>query len=211
MKKCSVDGCSGKHHAKGYCSAHYGQILKYGYIKKKYIRQFKNDVITKEDYAELILRDINGNETGRTLVDKDDLEKATQYTWSLHSGGYARCMHKGKTTYLHRVILGLNEEDKEVDHINRNKLDNRKANLRVCEHWVNASNKGVKNENGYLGVRNTKRNLKKPFIARIIRNKKLYELGYFETKREAIEARLKAQERLDRKFNIMPKGADNHY
>ncbi len=41
-----------------------------------------------------------------------------------------------KQVYMHRVIMG-NPPGKEIDHINHNGLDNRKRNLRICQHREN--------------------------------------------------------------------------
>lgn len=52
---------------------------------------------------------------------------------------YAR--HAGK--YLHRMILGLEDDDPRVcDHINRNTKDNRRANLRAVTQKENCANRG---------------------------------------------------------------------
>lgn len=198
MRICSVEGCEKKHYAKGYCRAHHQQVWLHGHVKNNYVRKNANDVILYGNYAELILRNANGEETGRALIDSDDLELVTQYTWCLHTNGYARCTRKGKTLYLHRIVLGLDDTDNEVDHVNRNKLDDRKANLRECAHWVNASNRGLVTG----GVCDTKRNLTKPFKADVIRNGTKYNLGYFATKEEALTTRLKAQEQIDKSLGI---------
>lgn len=83
------------------------------------------------------------NKNEEILIDKDDIENVTQYTWYIQKNGYvARKTKKNrmnKTIYLHRSIYGITCS-KEVDHINRNKLDNRKENLRVCNHIDNQHN-----------------------------------------------------------------------
>lgn len=54
---------------------------------------------------------------------------------------------------LHRLILGKSTK-LEIDHVNGNGLDNRKENLRVCEHKHNMYNKKLykNNTSGYKGV-----------------------------------------------------------
>lgn len=49
-KTCSVDGCNGRHKAKGYCNKHYAQLLKYGHILEK-TRFDANEIIEYGDYA----------------------------------------------------------------------------------------------------------------------------------------------------------------
>ena len=76
-------------------------------------------------------------------------------------------------------------EDMVVDHINHNRLDNRKQNLRLCTQGENLRNKKVK------GVTFDKRRNK--WYARIMINRKNLHLGSFDTKEEAIEARKQAE------------------
>lgn len=69
--------------------------------------------------------------TGReTKVSQEDLAFLSQWAWSLNNAGYARSS-KG---YMHRIILermGVNMQNLHTDHINRDKLDNRRSNLRA--------------------------------------------------------------------------------
>ncbi len=53
--------------------------------------------------------------------------------------------------FLHREVMRTN---KQVDHINRNGLDNRKDNLRIVEPWQNGQNRqgGKRNTTGVKGV-----------------------------------------------------------
>lgn len=76
------------------------------------------------------------------LVDDRDFKSLSGYRWCLTNGYVSRSLNRGderKTLYLHREILkppgGL-----EVDHVNRNKLDNRRENLRVVTHQQNQQN-----------------------------------------------------------------------
>lgn len=63
-------------------------------------------------------------------IDAEDLVLA-ESGWYLNEG-YAFRLENGRTVYLHRQILGLTRGDgMEVDHINRNRLDNRRSNLRL--------------------------------------------------------------------------------
>lgn len=73
-----------------------------------------------------------------------------------------------------------------LDEINRNKLDNRKANLRHVTHRENLLNRKFKNKSGYKGVYlDTTNKRRKPFKASIRRNGKSYHLGWYETAEEA--------------------------
>lgn len=71
------------------------------------------------------------------LVDADIAEKMARYCWHMGNSGYARAKVKpGKHVILHRFIMGDPPSNGlMVDHINRDRLDNRRANLR----WVTAT------------------------------------------------------------------------
>jgi hypothetical protein len=90
------------------------------------------------------------------LVDDDDFEILIKYKWHLHSNGYARCgiYKNGKTSqfYMHRMILNT-PEGLDTDHIDHDKLNNCRSNLRVCTRSQNNGN-GIRkgNASGYIGV-----------------------------------------------------------
>jgi hypothetical protein len=87
------------------------------------------------------------------LIDIEDAERVLAFNWSKHSGGYA---YKDRSLLLHRFILDLDDTSTHllVDHINRNKLDNRKGNLRLATKSQNAMNSKVRVDNatGFRGV-----------------------------------------------------------
>jgi hypothetical protein len=76
-------------------------------------------------------------------VDLDDLDKVMFDCWSLGGDGYAvRGAPKNKLFRMHRVILGLPADDsRQVDHRNRDRLDNRRWNLRIATRPQNQVNK----------------------------------------------------------------------
>jgi hypothetical protein len=81
------------------------------------------------------------------LVDDCDYERLSKYKWKAkRSGGgvlYAvrNTVVGGRnvTLRMHRVVLGY-EGTEDIDHINRNSIDNRKSNLRVCTRAENLRN-----------------------------------------------------------------------
>jgi len=75
------------------------------------------------------------------LYDMEDQELICRFKWSLHSQGYAVTTINGKSVLMHRLILGIVDSPEiEADHIFHNKLDNRKAQIRVCTHTENRRN-----------------------------------------------------------------------
>lgn len=86
------------------------------------------------------------------LVDSENYEWLNQFTWWTNERGYVR----NNNGSMHRLIMGLTPNDKNlyVDHINRNKLDNRKENLRIVTHAQNLYNRKAfsNSTSGYKGV-----------------------------------------------------------
>lgn len=134
---------------------------------------------------------------GKTaLLDKIDIDLSL-VKWSFLSNGYATrntgSRRKGhKTKYLHRVILEriLNRplaKGEQGDHINGNRLDNRRANLRVSTHQQNAQHRTFKSPNTssiYKGVLWARGKWK----SQIKNNGILYHTGFFNEEIEAARA-----------------------
>lgn len=96
---------------------------------------------------------------------------------------------------LHRLIMNP-PQSYQVDHINQNKTDNRKENLRICTHAENQRNK--KSLKGFKGV-NFEKNTKK-WKARITIDGTQHWLGRFKTAKEAAIAYNKMAQKLHGKF-----------
>lgn len=123
-----------------------------------------------------------------SLVDDKDYDYLNQFKWYLRGKGYAVRNHLrcGKKTSMrmHREIMNCSH-DKQIDHINRNKLDNRKCNLRFCTNSQNKMNsKGYRmSSSKYKGVYFHKGNNK--WCAEINFNNKQKYLGIFKIEKEA--------------------------
>jgi hypothetical protein len=112
------------------------------------------------------------------------------YSFKLTPKGYVKYSSRKdglNNNLLHRIIMD-NPDDKQVDHINNNKLDNRKENLRVCTHQENSFNKkkNSNNTSGYKGVCWHKQ--KDKWAAQIQVNGKVKFLGCFATAKVAHDA-----------------------
>lgn len=129
------------------------------------------------------------------LIDKNDYNKICNYTWSIDSCGYPSAMFKSKKTRLHRILIDV-PKGKVCDHINQNKLDNRKANLRVTSYSKNTINAPIRktNTSGYKGVSLDKR--RGTYQVTVDRGDKRYYIGAFETALEGHITRNKFLERL---------------
>lgn len=73
------------------------------------------------------------------LVDDHDFEWLNQFKWALDKG-YAYGYVKEKHVYMHSLILQT-PKGMFSDHINRNRLDNRRENLRIVSHAENNKNR----------------------------------------------------------------------
>lgn len=85
------------------------------------------------------------------IIDKENINWLSKYKWYLDKDGYVFCTRP--TRRMHRLIIGANP-GQLVDHINGNKIDNRKENLRICNYNQNAANrkKQKNNSSGFKGV-----------------------------------------------------------
>ena len=121
-----------------------------------------------------------------TIVDDSDYELLSQWSW-YYNGGYAvrGCPER---ILMHRVITNCPIE-LEVDHINMDKLDNRRINLRNVTKSVNLHNTNAK--------KTSKSNIKGVFWNPINKkwrvqfsiDKKRIEVGSFDSLERAIVAR----------------------
>ena len=122
------------------------------------------------------------------LVDDEDFEWINQWKWMYNGCGYAVREVNGTACYMHRVIMGT-PKGMVTDHVNRNKLDNRRENLRICNMSQNKINDGLRstNSSGYKGVQyvSNKRKRNKRWYAHIMHNYKNICIGYFYTPEEA--------------------------
>ena len=102
----------------------------------------------KNDYVECI----NPNTKDAFYISKEDLNKIKQIEyWHIDkTNGYVK---NSKSIYLHRYIMDC-KKGMYIDHINHNKLDNRRSNLRVCTSQENNFNSITpKNSStGYKGI-----------------------------------------------------------
>ena len=154
----------------------------------------------------LALHNRKGDIVAYTLVDLEDYQLLKQYRWRLGPNNSAargkRTNGKYCTFLIHRVIMGLDHDDpREVDHKNRNRLDNRRKNLRIVTRLQNAQNvphnktwRGQITSSRYRGVRHhsaahmAKRPNGRPWFVMHTLNGKNIKLGTYWTEEEANEA-----------------------
>lgn len=138
----------------------------------------------------------------RTLVDDEDFKELSQHKWYIGNHGYAlRKTHIGsvkddtrrEVTFLMHRVINNTPEGFLTDHINRNKLDNRRNNLRTVTSRQNILNTNIRrtNRSGYTGVCFDKRSGK--WEAYISNDYKKIGLGLYRDISKAISARKEAE------------------
>lgn len=128
------------------------------------------------------------------LVDDEDYAKISKFKWYLHSGGYAATSGIGKVDgkvrryiYMHRIV-NQTFPGMDTDHINGNKLDNRKENLRSCNRSGNAKNVQLRKNSlsGFKGVHWHKGANK--WRSQIQKDKIKFHIGFYEEIKDAARA-----------------------
>lgn len=176
------------------CEKHCKQIYKYGKITNpsSYNQNDKNEVKICESYALLFLKNKSGEVVDVSLIDLEDVDTVLRYKWTIGSHGYVTSGAGKNQILLHRLLSNV-PQNVYVDHINRNKLDNRKLNFRFCTNQENNRNKDLysHNSSGITGVTwNKERN---KWQAQIVVNNKNINLGRFDDFENAVKARLDAE------------------
>lgn len=180
-KKLKADG-------KVVCNKHYLQFKNHGEFRDNSARtqRDKNEIIQIGDIAYICLYDKKYNVVDKAMIDSDMIERVKYIKWRLNCNGYV-INNSNTSVYLHRVIL---ESDTIVDHINGNRLDNRKCNLRLATKSQNQMNVDYK---GVYEVRGK-------WVAKIKLNQKQLNLGIFIHKEEAMYCRWYAEQILFKEF-----------
>lgn len=126
-----------------------------------------------------------------SLIDDEDFERVSKNKWSYHHTGY---VVRGKPQIsLHRFVMNA-KKGEFIDHINRNRLDNRKSNLRLATMRQNQYNSVYKDGIHWRGDREA-------WIVRMKVNGKSKYIGYFKNKKEAEVARKEASIKYHGKFS----------
>lgn len=122
------------------------------------------------------------------MVDDEDYETLSKFNWvsMKELTIYSHTTDKGRIL-IHRYIMNC-PENLEVDHIDGNRLNNQKSNLRIVNSSQNKMNRGPRKDckSGYKGVTWNNKNCN--WNARIMANGRYKHLGCFQSKEEAAKA-----------------------
>lgn len=121
------------------------------------------------------------------LISKSDVSVCSRYKWYLSKAGYPvtygsydklESFGRGGIK-IHRMLEPFVPKGMVVDHINRDRLDNRRENLRICTIAENNYNRT--RTKGYKGVRK----LKSGWVASVTKDGKKYEIKDIATEKDA--------------------------
>lgn len=124
-------------------------------------------------------------------IDQEDMEKISKYRWRVdRATGYIYSDFLGKKIYLHRYIMDIHTDKsgRVVDHKNRDKRDNRRANLRIVTQAENLRNLSILSDNS-TGFRNIYRKGKKFCLMSNYQGRVTY-FGTYPTIQEALTAKI---------------------
>lgn len=119
-------------------------------------------------------------------VDDRDFATLSDHRWHRNSHGYAVRYENRRAVLMHRVIVAA-PQGQRVDHADGDRLNNTRANLRLCTHSQNIANQsGHRGRRAkFKGIEFDRRNTLRPYRARITANGVRYWLGCFRTEEEA--------------------------
>lgn len=146
--------------------------------------------------------------TGKTFhFDLDDWYEVTKRTWHCTSKGYVVSGSKDTRVALHRMVMGA-PDDMQVDHINRDKADCRKVNLRLATNALNCANAAVYSSNRSTGHKNV---YAKDGRFRVVIRKRgvCHSYGYYSDLQAAISVANEKRKELFGEFAFYDDALDN--
>lgn len=164
------------------CPKHLTQYYRHNQFLNSTIYDKNEYVIDDIDgYCYILLKDKNGNELDKTIINYEDLELCKKYKWHIKYGvntNYAVSSFNNKKIFLHRLITNC-PDGFIVDHKNHNGLDNRRNNLVISNHSKNGANRLKET----VGIQLTKSGR---YSVSIMKDYKHNYVGTYDTLEEAI-------------------------
>ena len=130
------------------CGKHYAQYIKY----KKFLDNSPKTIHDSNtfdivgDYTRIFTRRKDGSVSSSFIIDTDDLDRVIVKKWRCWKGRYFTGVKK--PIYIGNFILQIGKDSEDVEYINHDPSDNRRANLRIaplllCELANSSSNKEI--------------------------------------------------------------------
>jgi len=155
-----------------------------------------NITFTDEHGEYIILRAVRNGRYNEVYIDICDINQL-KHNWHISKRGYVERSKRinGKMTAikLHRDILGITDPNIKVDHIDGNKLNCRRHNMRTCTNQQNGMNTKIysNNTSGHKGV-SWNKNMKK-WHPKIMVDGVTINLGLYDNIEDAIKIRRDAE------------------
>lgn len=194
--KCEVCGDNSniiRFHGVPYCKRHYLQMFRHGKILDSTIYD-RNKIINKDTYAEIVIKNIKQEIIGVSIIDIEDVDKVKDYKWYI-AAGYCITKAINPNCGIDLANVIFDDYENKYDHINHNRLDNRKINLRPITSHQNAMNMGKKctNTSGVTGVRQEDHCKTVRWASTLTYNYQAKWLGSYDSFDDAVKARLKGE------------------
>ena len=181
------------------CGKHYAQFLKHKHFLDNNQRTCfnQNEIEVTEEGVWIYTFNRQQEPSGKFLIDKEDLEKVLIKKWRYWKGNYYTGNYKPISIW--RYLINP-KENQVVDHINGNRADNRKTNLRLCTQHENSFNRTLskQNKSGVAGVWFDKERNK--WASEIKFNSKKCFLGRYKSLEDAVFVRYYAETKIFKDF-----------
>lgn len=180
--ECDVEGCDRPSIAYGYCSKHYKRYKETGSPIGRVVGDYndfsiQNNIVIMNLYSKR-------KKIAEFIFDIYDLDTVKNKHWYLGADGYPTGKINGKIYKFHKFILEDFKNEYTYDHIDRNKLNNTRENLRKVTTEQNMWNSSLK-KNNKTGVRGVHQTYNKKYAAQMRIKGKTKHLGTFNTLLEA--------------------------
>ena len=139
---------------------------------------------------------LHGEEFSDVLVDDDDYDMVSGYTWRINTSGHVQTVRLGKTILMHRLVMGISDPKCIIDYRDRNKFNCQKYNLRCTDVKGNARNRTSIGKSGHIGIsiENNK------YRVRIKVDNRNIHIGYFKLNENGLKDAINARKQAELKY-----------
>lgn len=202
---CTVTGCPNPIKTKFLCNRHYKQTITYGKILTRTCVD-KNEIVVEGDIAKVFLYNRKREKIYEVIIDASQKENIEKYMWKYNISKDKKYVYaiSNAVGYLHKYLMDVKQNDSRlVDHKNRNTLDNRMENLRICTRQENSMNSIMRknNKSGHKGIWWCKE-FKKWGASYKLGDKNVF-LGRFDDKEDAIKKYNEEINKVHGKFSVL--------
>lgn len=146
------------------------------------------------------MKQIIGRKIGESIIVDDSFEINPEHRWRVDDNGYVCRSRKkfepgeGQRIYLHHIVAEK-KHGQEARHINKNKLDNRRENIKLCSRAEQVINQIRENKTGYRGIRKLSNTREGRWSASVCVGKIRHYLGSYSSPLDAAMAYDRAAEK----------------